>query len=91
MPRCVPACPHAMNHGPAQCGDRCWDVAVRVPSWGEKFLMVTFLPALCRREGEDGAAKELSLLCHSGMVHAHHVPREPTESQICWLLEHTAA
>lgn len=53
--------------------------------------MVTFLPALCRRGSEDGPAKELSFLCQPGMVHAQHVPREPTEPQICWFLEHTPA
>lgn len=89
MPHCVPPCPYTTSRGPAQRGDGCWDVAVRVPGCGEKFLVVTFLPSLSRREGEDGAVEELSLLCQPGTLNAQHVPREPTESQTCWFLENT--
>lgn len=78
MPECVPVCPHTMSRGPAQCGDRCWDLAVRVPGWGEKFLMVTsFLPALCWRDGEDGAAKELSFLCSLAQYMPSMCPGSP--------------
>lgn len=83
MPQWVPARPRTMSHGPAQCGDRCWAVSVRVPSWGEVSCGDLLPTSPVQEEGKDGAAKEWSLLCQPGTVHTQCVPREPTESQIC--------